>query len=216
MSNAAIKSGLIALFILIVSVAVSVADEYGCKVLLCMSNPDGPKAVSECVPPIDKLLSDMSKPNFSWPRCEEAESGGSRIVPTNERHEPCPNGYTENPAGIPAITKADYQKATNPAQWVHYREEKYLKWIYPIYFSASDEYGEINRQSSKDVLCGRGGSGRADIARRYENGDGEVKYRVYDNAVVYDEIRFAKRLNAAMVVDVYIGGKFYKRVPLNY
>lgn len=31
-------------------------DRWGCEVLLCLANPNGPRAVSECRPPIDKLL----------------------------------------------------------------------------------------------------------------------------------------------------------------
>lgn len=31
------------------------ADTWGCEVLLCLSNPAGPMAVSQCVPPIKRL-----------------------------------------------------------------------------------------------------------------------------------------------------------------
>jgi hypothetical protein len=214
------KAALITAIFLLVGVSVSGAGEYGCRVLLCMSNPAGPKSVSECAPTIDKLLSDMAKPNFSWPRCEEAESGGSRIVPTNERHEPCAQGFAETPKGFPAIRRSDYQQAQSPAQWIRHDESKYLKWIYPVYFSAEELYEESNKagdsSSAGYVVCGKGANLRADIAKKYETREGEVKYRAYENAIVYDEIALAKRINAAMVVDVYIDGRLYKRVPLNY
>jgi hypothetical protein len=211
------KKALITLVILMVSVTVAGADEYGCKVLLCMSNPNGPKAVSECVPPINKLLSDMTKPNFSWPRCKAAEASGARIVPTNERHEPCPKDYAEIPEGVPAIKKADYDKATHPTQWINHSENKYLKWIYPLYFSTNGGNTDSSwRLPEGYVVCVRGGTGKTDIAKAYTDHEGEVKYRLYDNAVICDDIAFAKRINAAVVVDVYIDGKFYMRVPLNY
>ena len=31
------------------------ADEWGCEVLLCMSNPAGPEAVGQCVPPMQRF-----------------------------------------------------------------------------------------------------------------------------------------------------------------
>ena len=33
----------------------ALASNWGCEVLLCLSNPKGPEAVSQCVPPIQKL-----------------------------------------------------------------------------------------------------------------------------------------------------------------
>ena len=33
------------------------ADQWGCEVLLCMSNPAGPEAVSQCAPPMERFYS---------------------------------------------------------------------------------------------------------------------------------------------------------------
>ncbi len=41
------------------SINLARADEYGCQVLLCLSNPGGPTQYGECVPPIDRLWSDL-------------------------------------------------------------------------------------------------------------------------------------------------------------
>jgi|WetSurMetagenome_2_1015567.scaffolds.fasta_scaffold01805_12 hypothetical protein len=213
MKIAKVVAALIVMISIVAGVSVSGASDYGCRVLLCMSNPAGPKAVSECVPTINRLLSDMAKGGFHWPPCEEAESGGSRAVQTNERHEPCPNGYVELPGGAIALTDADYQKAINPATWVNHDETKYLKWTYPIY-SSMDENGYGMRNDY--VLCGKGGSKNIDIAKTYERRDGGVTYKTYENAIVYDKIALAKTIHAENVIDVYIDGKLYKRVPLNY
>ncbi len=48
------------------------ADDWGCQVMLCMSNPAGPMAVAECVPPMQRLYDAMSKKGFKWPTCDLA------------------------------------------------------------------------------------------------------------------------------------------------
>lgn len=55
------------------------ADDWGCEVLLCLSDPRGPTTESECRPPIEKLY-DVLKRGGSFPSCSfagSAESGGS-------------------------------------------------------------------------------------------------------------------------------------------
>jgi hypothetical protein len=193
-------------------------SDHGCKVLMCMSNPAGPTAVQECVPDINKLMADMAKPNFSFPKCEEAESGGSRAVPTNERHELCPDGYAELPSGVIALKNDDYKKATKPAGWITHDETKYLKWSYPIYVSAAEGSGGYSGGRGGDafIVCGKGGSNNIKIAKEKETSDGVVTYKTYENSIVYSEIAFAKVFSkASMVVDIYIDGKLYMRVPLN-
>ena len=48
------------------------ADDWGCQVMLCMSNPAGPMTVAECVPPMQRLYDAMSKKGFKWPTCDLA------------------------------------------------------------------------------------------------------------------------------------------------
>lgn len=48
------------------------ADDWGCQVMLCMSNPAGPMAVAECVPPMQRLYEAMSHKGFHWPTCDLA------------------------------------------------------------------------------------------------------------------------------------------------
>ena len=50
----------------------AIADDWGCQVMLCMSNPAGPMAVAECVPPIQRLYEAMSHKGFQWPTCDLA------------------------------------------------------------------------------------------------------------------------------------------------
>lgn len=53
------------------------ADDWGCTVLLCLSNPGGPTEFSECRPPIEKLWSHLAK-GRSFPMCSGAGFSTSR------------------------------------------------------------------------------------------------------------------------------------------
>lgn len=60
-------------FLLLVLLTQSAyADDWGCQVMLCMSNPAGPMAVAECVPPMQRLYDAMSRKGFKWPTCDQA------------------------------------------------------------------------------------------------------------------------------------------------
>lgn len=71
------------------------ASEYGCTVLLCLSHPDGPEAVAQCVDPIRRLRQDLAR-GRPFPSCEEASADGStRAQLSNSRYPPCPQGTAE-------------------------------------------------------------------------------------------------------------------------
>jgi len=53
------------------AVSPAKADLWGCEVLLCMANPQGPTAASACVPPITRLWHHLGR-GRSWPNCDEA------------------------------------------------------------------------------------------------------------------------------------------------
>jgi hypothetical protein len=44
------------------------ADDWGCQVILCLSNPGGPTEVAECRPPITRLWKHLAK-GGSFPTC---------------------------------------------------------------------------------------------------------------------------------------------------
>lgn len=64
------------------------ADDFGCKVLLCILNPQGWSSVGECVPPVERAFRMVAK-GKPWPSCPEAGSSG-RIG--YEQYKPCPAG----------------------------------------------------------------------------------------------------------------------------
>ena len=55
---------------------VARADDWGCQVILCLSNPGGPERYSECVPPIERLWRAL-RHGDPFPTCDFG-AGGSR------------------------------------------------------------------------------------------------------------------------------------------
>ena len=61
----------------------AIASDYGGKVLLCLANPNGPEAVSECVPPIEQLYSDLADGD-PFPTCDEMSANGNGTSGVNQ------------------------------------------------------------------------------------------------------------------------------------
>lgn len=72
--------------------SVAHADDWGCEVLLCLSNPAGPTAVGECVSPIKKLWRHLAK-GRSFPKCSMGGSGNHDAKHEWATAENCPPGY---------------------------------------------------------------------------------------------------------------------------
>lgn len=58
------------------------ADDWGCQVILCLSNPGGPEQYSECVPPIEKLWSAL-RHGDPFPSCDFGTGGSQGAFATN-------------------------------------------------------------------------------------------------------------------------------------
>jgi hypothetical protein len=50
--------------------APALANDEGCTVILCLSNPAGWSAVAECIPPVQRAMKNMAKGRF--PACSYA------------------------------------------------------------------------------------------------------------------------------------------------
>jgi hypothetical protein len=66
------------------------ASDWGCEVLLCAAS-DNPSwhGVESCHPPMERLITAMKRPGFSWPTCPEGEAG----KPGYDRYADCPTGW---------------------------------------------------------------------------------------------------------------------------
>lgn len=78
------------------------ASEWGCQVLLCAAS-DNPswQGVQSCHPPMERLMSAMKRPGFSWPTCPEGGAG----KPGYERYDICPSGWS--PSRLPGTGGED-------------------------------------------------------------------------------------------------------------
>ncbi|WEX75119.1 hypothetical protein PYH37_000470 [Sinorhizobium numidicum] len=65
------------------------ADDWGCKVILCLSSPGGPLQYAECRPPIQKLWRELAQ-GHSFPICS-----GVGFRASSPAYEPyyCDEGY---------------------------------------------------------------------------------------------------------------------------
>lgn len=58
------------------------ADDWGCQVILCLSNPGGPEQYGECVPPIEKLWRAL-RHGEPFPACDFGTSGAQGTSASN-------------------------------------------------------------------------------------------------------------------------------------
>lgn len=74
---------------LILSWVPAQASDWGCQVLLCLSNPGSPTEYAECRPPIEKLYSVLAS-GGSFPSCSE---GGMSTSKMGLQLFQCPPGW---------------------------------------------------------------------------------------------------------------------------
>lgn len=67
------------------------AGNWACEVALCISNPAGPMAVSECVPPISRLYRHLKR-GGSFPLCQSADGYVNFTRYGIELQQDCPPG----------------------------------------------------------------------------------------------------------------------------
>ncbi|WP_157067792.1 hypothetical protein [Desulfosarcina cetonica] len=70
------------------------ASEWGCKCILCISNPGGATEFSECEPPIRKLKRHLEH-GGSFPKCESAAAAGYTTKQGYVKYYTCEESYGE-------------------------------------------------------------------------------------------------------------------------
>jgi hypothetical protein len=96
--------------VLMMSGGLARADDFGCTVLLCLANPAGPMAVSECVSPIKKLYRNLAR-GKAFPSCDMASASDAPAGKSWAQHgvsyyDRCPSGTTALDAGAYAVRSA--------------------------------------------------------------------------------------------------------------
>lgn len=174
------------------------SDDWGCQVLLCMSNPGGPTQFAECVPPIERLWRHLRR-GGSFPTCDMAgspESGGSYIQQVFDPYDLCPSGLQPAPAG----------------QWVGSRS---LLGLLPLGGLPADGNTARPAQSEASITSDHGdGLGpRACVGSlmgtTVEGGSDDERITVY----VYDAVQWLQP-KSPQAFDVYIDSSLFHRVRM--
>lgn len=179
------------------------ADDYGCKVLLCLANPNGPKAVAECVPPINQLYRELRR-GKPFPSCDMASGsssgGGSAWAQRGfSYYDNCPEGTTALPAGQLAIQGSPTIPVTGS-----YSIDSYFTGIgegdglTPGY---GDGYSPLPGK-----VCVGNRLGEITSSTGYGDGYSTV------NVGVFDRVVFLDPQGSPNVIDVYVDSSLYRRV----
>ena len=178
-----------------VSFSTEAEDLWGCQVLLCLSNPDGPEALSECRPPIERLHEHL-RHGHPFPSCP---SGGSAYArPTSSYYDLCPAGTAELP-------EAQFGAAASATRVVYYGIGDGGNTIHR-------NYGGVQTEIPPKVCVGRRvGQG---IVYLPAQGGGDRGGPGHQAHVVgyYDQLVVLPAHNSPRVIDVYIDNARYKRV----
>lgn len=192
------------------------ADDWGCEVLLCLSNPAGPMAVAQCVPPIQRLYRAI----FKWrpdpfPTClmsngQDSSSGG------NYAHVAPASYYDACPAGTSALSSDVYAakgRAATPAEQARmpaFRRTSFVMTSSMVrgigsgagYSPSSDDGG--GSMPSKVCVGSYLGQTRVTVGM----GDDREQYRVnvYDRLVLIDPAADTFNIN------VYVDNALFRNI----
>lgn len=171
---------------------VAHADDWGCEVLLCLSDPRGPTTESECRPPIEKLWRHLAK-GRSFPSCSLAGSAddgsGSFARRVYDPYDPCPEGLVPAAGYVAQSDSSDYR------QWRR------------LSYNWSNEGRELDNDAHSTLNQGQRACVGKAIGRYSANQGNEDTVPV----TVYDNVVWQKRQNPR-AIDVYIDGQLHQRV----
>lgn len=180
----------------VITVAISLiqvahADDWGCQVLLCLSDPRGPTTESECRPPIEKLWRHLKR-GRSFPSCSLASSddrgNGSFARRVYDPYDPCLAGLV--PAGG-YVAQSDS---------LDYRQWQQLSYGWSNIGLDMDEVDSTLNQGQRACVGQAVGSYTVN-----QGGDDSI------SVTVYDKIVWQPRQNP-QAIDVFIDGKLHQRV----
>jgi hypothetical protein len=172
-------------------------DVWGCQVLLCLSNPDGPEAVKECVPPIERLWDEL-RHGHPFPSCPS--SGSAYARQTFSHYDLCPAGTTELPTGqfgAAATAKWDVYPGIGDGGGV-------AQWTY------SAALGGRTAMPPKVCVGRRIGQGTVYLPTQ-DSGQSGPTYHAHQVGY-YDQLILLPARGSPNVVDVYIDNTPYRRV----
>lgn len=174
------------------------ADQWGCEVLLCLSNPAGPTAVKECEPPIHRLW-DHLRYGHAFPTCDMAKEGNSSAYAKLGFNffDPCPPGTRPLARGERAVQVA--ARGGMRAAWKPASVSEVLTGI-----GDGEGYAFSGRYAKPmPLICVGNRVGTTSISP-----DGRSWFRVS----VYDRITTLRPQTSSRIIDVFINGALFRRV----
>ncbi len=188
------SSLVIAAFAFLTSIGAR-ADDWGCQVLLCMSNPAGPMAVAQCVPPITRLYNCLAQAHpCAFPTCSMAGSpgqGGSWASFSNARYDICPAGTTSLASGQYAVKNGDIVQSAYNGGYM------------------PTQYRTLYRGTDDGAVCVGNSTGTVE---QYITDDNEMGFRVPVQATIYDNVLQQTLHLGRGAIDIYINGMLHNRV----
>jgi hypothetical protein len=184
-------------------------SDWGCEVLLCLANPNGPTAVSECRPPIERLWRHLAR-GRSFPTCNLASgpNGRSYASPGYSLYDSCPQGTTEAAQGQTVMLAAPMAASTTPTS--------YRSGVTTTYAQASTGYGYIgigDGSTQSPFMSGDSGPPPAKVCVAGFRGTTTMGYgdSTYEVAM-YDSIFVQQPQLSPRFIDVYIDNNVWHRV----
>lgn len=174
------------------------ASDYGCRVLLCLANPKGPTAVSECEPPIRQLFRDLAK-GKPFPRCDFSGPGGSSSKGTYAAqgygwYDDCPKGTS--PLATRELGFVKGREKDGPVMGIGDGST----WDTEVALG-----GGSNFNQSAQKVCVGPVVGKAQYIDMV-GGNGNIDVPVYSNVVLID------RSSSPRYIDVFVDNNLYRRV----
>lgn len=173
------------------------ADDWGCQVLLCLSDPRGPTTEAECRPPIHKLWDHLRK-GRPFPNCDMAVNSqtGKRSYAKQvfDYYDPCPEGT--KPAGGYITTSTSSDR----------REWRKLKYGFSSHGRNNDsDSSYFGPGSLGQRACVGNLLGSYNVWQGSGDSSDNITVQVYDQVVW-------QQPQSPRAIDVYIDEKFHQRV----
>ena len=207
------KKGFFAVAVLLLSGTGAEASEYGCQVLLCLSNPQGPMAVQQCVPPIQKFLQEQAKkPPEPFPQCEEAQ-GQAGVQKGVNPYDACPAGTLAFAEGKKAILGMPPTKPRTgaAADWQsNYGNTPVAAGANILIYNGIGDGSGMQAAAGKLICVG---ASLGEVVLEFDDGHGNEDSKTYTQVEAFDRIvAMDPAKGSPQYFDVQVNGKPYRRV----
>jgi hypothetical protein len=192
------------------------ASDWGCQVLLCLSNPAGATAVKECVPPIKKLYRHLAK-GRAFPSCTFADgsdsaAGGHYARRSYSHYDLCPAGTTALPRQqLATTTAAAAAMQQNGIQRVALRRLALVSGIGQGDGMTNQSDSRAGNQALPNKICVAGARGTVPVSVMVQGTRGGTESRLMQ-AALYDQIVVLPPHPSSRVIDVHIDHVLQQRM----